>query len=593
MGYASVAFENTARQALVPGIAVAFQPIVNIHSGQCVGFEVLARRESAVDAGAEGLFAADADGGQLLQLEIAVRGKAAEQVSQLPHMGHRRLFLNLDPRLVDRGESVQTATHALLGSRTTQIVTEISSVPGDPSIAAAWINRLREKGGQVALDRFGTDGGGLALLQHCDLDFLKISGDHIAGVDKMSRKRVVLAQVIAMAHTLGLEVIAVGIETSGELTICRELGCDLAQGFFIQPPVMDPASVGIVFQHVEALTVNQRGRRAIDQKWIVEQLDTTPAVQVDTPMEQVFTRIAENPEKTVLPVIDEHGHPLGVLNERRLRNWAYSAFGKDLIANRSLGRTLRKFIDRCPMANVGTPLDQLLAIYSSDENAEGILITEQMMFRGFLSTRSLIRAAHEKNLARARDENPLTRLPGNSVIQEYVNKLLEIKQPGVLAYIDFDYFKPFNDTYGFRQGDRAILLFAELMRKMANPDTWFLGHIGGDDFFVGLSETSIGAAEANIGLLIAKFASDAESFYDAAARQRGFIITFDREGQRKPFPLLPASAVLLEIRAEDGFATVDEVSALIAHYKKAAKSAPSRLVVVPPDCSIPDEEIKE
>jgi GGDEF domain-containing protein len=298
-------------------------------------------------------------------------------------------------------------------------------------------------------------------------------------------------------------------------------------------------------------------------------------------MTEIFARVADDPSQAIIPVVDRLGQPIGVLRERTLRNHVYSAYGKELIANRSLGRTLRSFLERCPIAELNTPLDRLLAIYSTDENADGILVTDQNLYRGFLSARSIIRAMHEKTLARARDENPLTKLPGNDMINDYLAGLLGRREPGVLAYIDFDNFKPFNDTYGFRQGDRAILLFAELMRKAARPATWFLGHIGGDDFFIGLTETSLEDARVAIGALISKFTSDAESFYDGPTRQRGYITAQDRDGQQRSFPLLSASAVLLDVAEDCVSCTVDDVSLAIATHKKAAKTSPARMVAAP------------
>ena len=65
----------------------------------------------------------------------------------------------------------------------------------------------------------------------------------------------------------------------------------------------------------------------------------------------------------------------------------------------------------------------------------------------------------EKNIAIARDQNPLTKLPGNTLITAYISETLnDLENTYVYVYFDFDNFKPFNDSYGFRIGDRAILL---------------------------------------------------------------------------------------------------------------------------------------
>jgi diguanylate cyclase (GGDEF)-like protein len=240
---------------------------------------------------------------------------------------------------------------------------------------------------------------------------------------------------------------------------------------------------------------------------------------------------------------------------------------------------LRSFLERCPIAALSTPLDRLLALYSTDEQADGIIITDQNRYRGFLNARSIIRAMHEKTLARARDENPLTKLPGNDLINEHVVALLDRGMPAVIAYLDFDNFKPFNDTYGFRQGDRAILLFAELLRKVATAENCFIGHIGGDDFFLSLTDSDLAEAEDMIDEVIEKFRSDAESFYDAETRQNGFMTGTDRDGIERRFPLLSVSAVLLVIDDRCTGSTPDDVSRVLAKHKKTAKSSKDRRVV--------------
>ncbi|MCR6631865.1 MAG: GGDEF domain-containing protein [Magnetospirillum sp.] len=293
-------------------------------------------------------------------------------------------------------------------------------------------------------------------------------------------------------------------------------------------------------------------------------------------MAKVFDRMGREMGRTIIPVVDKHGQPLGILHERTLKNIAYTAYGRDLVVNKALGRSLRDFMLHCPIAEISTSLDQILAIFSTNDDTEGVIVTEQLCYVGFLSARSIIRAIHEKTLATAREANPLTKLPGNEVINEYLVERLAAGEGSTLAYVDFDNFKPFNDTYGFRQGDRAILLFAELVRRVAGPG-WFIGHIGGDDFFIGFQGKSLEDAVGLVTSLIAKFASDARSFYDPDARERGHIVAQDREGKLKEFPLLSASAVLLAIPQGRKAFTADDISAAIAARKKEAKASPSKI----------------
>ena len=552
-------------------ISVAFQAIADIHTGQCNGYEILTRPSS--------LFEQPFHLESLMALEIEVRRVAGQMAELLPPLPNRLLFTNLDWRLAAQSDEIVAASHRYLSPHARQLVTEITSFQIDPAEAQAWINRLRDNRGLVALDRFGETSRGMTFVQHCEIDYLKIPRTFIASVDKTARQRLVMSQLVATAHTLGMQVIAVGIETAAELQVCREMGCDMAQGHFIQPPVTEPEHAGLHFERVETLARDERRYRLGDNKWIDEQLDLTPPLPVDTPMKEVFAMVARDSSRALLPVVDHNQHPLGIVREQALRNHVYSAYGKELIANRSLGFSLRSFLERCPVAALSTPLDKLMGLYSSDENADGIIITDQNRYRGFLSARSIIRAMHEKTLARVPDENPLTKLPGNDLINDHVATLIDCAEPAVIAYLDFDNFKPFNDTYGFRQGDRAILLFAEILRKVMKPHHCFIGHIGGDDFFVSLVDSRLPEAEAMIDEVIEKFRSDAESFYDLETRQRGFMIGTDRDGVEREFPLLSVSAVLLPIDEHSAGCTSDDISRTLAKHKKLAKTSKSRRVV--------------
>jgi len=216
--------------------------------------------------------------------------------------------------------------------------------------------------------------------------------------------------------------------------------------------------------------------------------------------------------------------------------------------------------------------EEALSYLASLPIRRAVLVTDQNLYRGFLSARSIIRAMHEKTLARARDENPLTRLAGNAMINDYVAELLDGGKEAIIVYFDFDHFKPFNDQYGFRQGDRAILLFAELLRKTVPPASSFLGHIGGDDFFLGLTDCSLSDAESLVGGLVEKFSSDAESLYDPETRLKGYMLALDRDGAERRFPMLSVSAVLLVLDGRCGGLTTDDVSRSLAKFKKIAKA---------------------
>jgi GGDEF domain-containing protein len=147
------------------------------------------------------------------------------------------------------------------------------------------------------------------------------------------------------------------------------------------------------------------------------------------------------------------------------------------------------------------------------------------------------------------------------------------------VHFDFDYFKPFNDRFGFRQGDRAITLFADLMRaRLAGGDV-FLGHIGGDDFFLGAHGAAVEPVIASLPEFIAQFASDMASFYDARARHDGVIEANDRNGATALVPLLSVSCGCALVQEESGRVNLDALSTLLADLKKRAKRSPQKIAV--------------
>jgi len=572
--------------AILDSLDVAFQAIVNIHTGRCFGCEVLLRGHEANGyPSVSALLDFCNTVGQLAEAEMEVRCKGIAKLGRLSWGKELALFFNLDSRLLAEARAFHKSVRNEMGDHFNQLVTEISG-GADNELTAGWVKSLKKNGSLIAADRFGAGNFSERLVHEADPDFIKIAPYFLADLDIDLRKRVLMSQIVNTAHTLGMRVIAVGVETQREFLACRELGCDLVQGFFVQRPVTDPNALEAVYPHLVQV-VAEHQRRRTDQEWIADQLDRIPPVPVTESMAQVFERLAHDQGHTLIPVIDKRGQPLGILIERNLKNFVYSTYGKDLIANKSFGRSLQDFLVRCPVAEISSSLDQILATFSTSEDAEGIIITKTGAYVGFLSARSIIRALHEKTLARAREENPLSKLPGNDMINDYIAECLGSGLGAVLVYVDFDNFKPFNDTYGFRQGDRAILLFAELMRKAATGEDWFLGHIGGDDFFIGMRGCAPDLASEAIGRLISQFAVDAESFYDQSTRQQKCITAKDRDGVVRNFPLLSASAVLVGVPVGCQNCTVDDVSAVIAARKKESKQSPTKRVFAILPCKGP------
>lgn len=92
---------------------------------------------------------------------------------------------------------------------------------------------------RIALDDFGTGYSSLSQIMELPLDILKLDRSLIHDIENNSRSRIMVRHLANMAHDLGLEIVAEGVETSAQIELCRELGCDLIQGYAFHRP-LDP-----------------------------------------------------------------------------------------------------------------------------------------------------------------------------------------------------------------------------------------------------------------------------------------------------------------------------------------------------------------
>jgi GGDEF domain-containing protein len=166
--------------------------------------------------------------------------------------------------------------------------------------------------------------------------------------------------------------------------------------------------------------------------------------------------------------------------------------------------------------------------------------------------------------------NPLTRLPGNIAINREIQNRIDTKKPFAMSYADLDYFKPFNDKYGFSRGDEVLRITGRLILnivKGSSSQESFVGHIGGDDFvFI----TDITVVENACRDIIDAFDHIIPTFYDADDRQNGFIQSPDREGHIRMFPFLSITMGVVFI---DGlyFNHYGEVTEIASEMKKWGK----------------------
>ncbi|MBJ7450783.1 MAG: bifunctional diguanylate cyclase/phosphodiesterase [Blastococcus sp.] len=225
-------------------VAVHFQPIVDLRTDEMVGVEALARwthPERGPVSPAEFVAVAERHG-LMPRLGEHVFRSACAQLAELHATTGRRLRVGInvsgcelsDPGYLARVRAILAET-GWPASETVLEVTE-SLVEAESSIAVAALHELRTLGFGVAIDDFGTGYSSLSRLDTLPVAILKLDSSFIATISTSPRRATMLRSIVGMAHVLGLDVVAEGVETPEQDAQLRAIGCSFGQGYLYGRP---------------------------------------------------------------------------------------------------------------------------------------------------------------------------------------------------------------------------------------------------------------------------------------------------------------------------------------------------------------------
>ena len=239
--------ESDLRRALERDeIAILYQPIVRLEDRAVAGFEALARwnhpRLGRLSP-AEFIHIAE-ETGLIVELGLFILDRTARQLSTWQRTARHRdpLFasVNVSSRQLLRHDLIQDLRTVLARAPLTRGSLKLelteSTVMENPEQAAQILQRIRDLGAGLALDDFGTGYSSLAYLQRLPFDTIKIDQSFVRMSAKGTRP-VILRSMIALAHDLGMDVVAEGAETDSDAVELFQLGCEYAQGFAFGEPL--------------------------------------------------------------------------------------------------------------------------------------------------------------------------------------------------------------------------------------------------------------------------------------------------------------------------------------------------------------------
>lgn len=551
---------------------ILFQPIIDLVNSNVIGYEGQVRGPSDdLLHSPVRLFHLAREADLLLELENLCHRMTVDSFVELQLQGILFLRVNGDVFRQHKFKEIQVEqTISNAGLDPQRIVISLCMEEpydvSEPGLLSKLVSRYGEMGYKVAVDDQGEVFSLLRAQPEACPSCVKINRYLMQGIDKDPAKVHLVKALLESLSRLGAIAIAEGIGTRGELLLAKELGIALGQGSFIagasrKPLRVTPREVGNVLESAKAEKKNGDS----EHKGINAILEKAPLFSLENNNEEVFQVFEKNPQLSVVAVANK-GVPIGLINRSVFINRYARPYQRELYGRKSC----TTFMDPEPLiVDRNISIQTLSHLLAEDQRhvSLGFIFTENGRYLGVGTSQNLIHEITEMQIQSARYANPLTGLPGNTPIDEYIDKMLAGDEPFCVCYFDLDNFKPFNDVYGFSMGDAMIQMTAKVICAQSDPDLDFVGHIGGDDYIVVFRSTDW---EARCRAMLDRFGADAKSFFKPADIERGGYITENRRGEKEFHNLTTLSIGAVPVKP-GMFDSHRDVAVVAAESKKMAK----------------------
>lgn len=546
-----------------------YQPIVDLHHSRLFGYEALTRGPAKSNLHSPiHLFETASRHGLMAALEYSCREVACTRFVQSGAAG--KLFLNVSPMsLVEKDYQDDMTNRILLelGLPAERIVIELSEQYPleDYELMRRATDHFRHMGFEIAIDDLGAGYAGLRAWSELRPDYVKVDRHFIERINEDPVKREFLRSILEIAGELDCKVVAEGIETADQLITVQAMGVHFGQGYFLGRPEPIPAQASVVLDRMTQVALPLRRPSRRSQK-VGEMAINTLTIEPSTPLDTIVDLLHDNRQLSCLPVVEE-GKPLGIIQRQEILELYTARYSRELYGK----KPARLFMDKRPVVVAAdASLEEVSRLLTADGDQplnQDFLIQRNGNFCGVGKTSTLLRRITEQQIRNARYANPLTLLPGNVPIHEFLDDLLARAEAFHVAYCDVDNFKPYNDYYGYSRGDEVIMCLAQILQDVADGDRDFVGHIGGDDFVLIFRSPDW---HLRCERILELFALAIADLYNEEALAAGGIYARSRGGEPCFFPLLTVSIGAVHPDPEFCFNHHD-VAALAVDAKQQAK----------------------
>jgi GGDEF domain-containing protein len=365
-----------------------------------------------------------------------------------------------------------------------------------------------------------------------------------------------------------------------DLNVVRDMGIGCGQGFFFGRPhaqparnVTDDARDALRAGHIAVFPENTRTvgsaspSGGMESTKMMVHAPTLPRHATNNDVLELFNRL---PDLHAVAVV-EHYEPVALINRRSFMDRYALPYHREVFGK----RPCLQFANASPVIiEQSMTVEQMAKLLASDDQrylADGFVITDNHgKYAGLGTGEKLVRAVTEVRIEAARYANPLTFLPGNIPISSHISRLLGNDAGFSACYVDLNDFKPFNDQYGYWQGDEVLKFAAAVLADVCDPTRDFSGHVGGDDFLILFQ-----SEDWQDRLLRANhlFNEGAQRFHAPADRLAGGIHGEDRRGNPTffGFVTMTIGGVCVESNGGPPFHSSEEIASVAALAKRHAK----------------------
>lgn len=580
-------------------LSAVFQPIIDFDGGAILGYEGLIRGPSGTSLEAPfALFSQALAEGCTLELEQAAARTCIDAFAKLDVDG--KLFLNFSAGAIRRLAEARDDTLALLRHRGVdphRIVIELTeqSTILDVASFVPVISALRTEGAQFALDDYGTANASMNLWVRLQPDVVKIDRFFIHGISSDSLKFEAVRAMQHFANASGARLVAEGIEDEADLIVVRDMGIGCGQGFFFGRPhaqpsrsVTDDARDALLSGHIAVFPETTRTVSSASPSGgmasakMMVHAPALPRHATNNDVLELFNRL---PDLHAVAVV-ENDEPVALINRRSFMDRYALPYHRELFGK----RPCLQFANASPVIiEQSMTVEQMAKLLASDDQrylADGFVITDKHgKYAGLGTGENLVRAVTEVRIEAARYANPLTFLPGNIPISSHIGRLLGNDAGFYACYVDLNHFKPFNDQYGYWQGDEVLKFAAAVLADVCDPTRDFLGHVGGDDFLILFQSEDW---KDRVLRAIHLFNEGAQRFYAPADRLAGGIHGEDRRGNPTFFGFVTMAIGCVRVESDGGpsLYSSEEIASVAALAKRRAKHEASGFVLIEADESV-------